>query len=120
MMNSPEVSVVEPQSAPSWISVVLVEEAKIGGAHRMECPRVDQDLWLLAGMAKPASVTVGEDSHLSPSVEETLPSPDRAGKLVAVVTAGIPLPVGPVGPFAYWAGRPESWPYWPVWDDIPI
>ena len=36
--NSPEVSVVEPQSVASRISVVLVEEAKVGalnvwGAH---------------------------------------------------------------------------------------
>ena len=32
-----DVSVVEPQSVPTRISVVLVEEAKIGGAHRVEC-----------------------------------------------------------------------------------
>ena len=82
VMNLPEVSVVEPQSAPSRISVVLVEEAKVGGAHRVEYPRVDQDLRLLAGVAKPASATVREDSHLSPRVEETLSSPDLAGKLV--------------------------------------
>ena len=93
-----ELSVVEPQSAPSRISVVLVEEAKVGGAHRMECPRVDQDLWLLAGVAKPPSVTVCEDSHLSPSVEGMLSSPDLTGKLFPVVPARIPLPVGPVGP----------------------
>ena len=95
VMNSPNVSVVEPQSAPSRISVALVEEAKVGGAHR-----VDQDLRLLAGVAKPASVTVCEDSHPSPSVEEMLSSPDLAGKLFPVVPAGIPLPVGPVGPLA--------------------
>ena len=63
VMNPPEVSVVEPQSAPTRISVVLVEEAKVGGAHRMECPCVDQDLRLLAGVAKPARVTVCRDSH---------------------------------------------------------
>ena len=79
-MNSPEVSVVEPQSVPSWISVV------------------DQDLRLLAGESKPASVTVCEDSHLSPCVEGMLSSPDLAGKLFPVIHAGIPLPVGPVGP----------------------
>ena len=69
----------------------------LGGAHRVECPRVDHDLRLLAGVAKPASVTVCEDSHLSPSVEGTLSSPDLAGKLFPVIPAGIPLPVGPVG-----------------------
>ena len=64
-MNPPEVSVVEPQSAPTRISVVLVEEAKVGGAHRMECPRVDQDLRLLAGVAKPARVTVCRESSIT-------------------------------------------------------
>ena len=58
VMNSPKVSVVEPQSVPSRISVALVEEAKFGGAQRVQRPRVDQDLRLLAGEAKPASVTV--------------------------------------------------------------
>ena len=41
VMNSPEVSVVEPQSVPFRISVVLVEEAKVGGTQRVECPHVD-------------------------------------------------------------------------------
>ena len=85
VMNSPEVSVVEPQSVPSQISVGLVEEAKFGGAQRVQCPHVDQELWLLAG-------------DLSPSVEGALSSPDLAGKLFPAVLAGIPLPVGPVGP----------------------
>ena len=98
VMNSPEESVVEPQSVPSRISVVLVEEAKVGGTQGVQCPRVDQDLRLLAGVAKPASVTVCEDSHLSPSVEGMLSSPDLAGKLFPVIPAGIPLPVGPVSP----------------------
>ena len=65
VMNSPEVSVVEPQSVPSRISVVLAEEVKVGGAQRVQRPRADQDLWLLAGEAKPARVTVCDDSHLS-------------------------------------------------------
>ena len=98
VMNSPKVSVVEPQSVPSRISVVLVEEAKVGGAQRVQRPRVDQDLRLLAGEAKPTSLTVCEDSHLSPSVEGMLSSLNLAGKLFPVVPAGIPLPVGPVGP----------------------
>ena len=70
----------------------------MGGAQRVQRPRVDQDLRLLAGEAKPASVMVCEDSHLSPGVEGTLSSPDLAGKLFPVVPAGIPLPVGPIGP----------------------
>ena len=36
----------------------VVEEAKVGGTQCLGCPRVDQDLRLLAGVAKSASVTV--------------------------------------------------------------
>ena len=71
--NLPELSVVEPQSVPSRILVVLVEEA---------------------------SMTVCEDSYISPCVEETLSSSDLAGRLCPVVPAGIPFPVGPVGPIS--------------------
>ena len=77
---------------------MLVEEAKVGGIKWLQCPRVDQDLRLLTGVAKPASVTVCEDSHVLPCVEGTLSSHDLAGKLFPVVPAGISLPVGPVGP----------------------
>ena len=97
VMNSPDVSVVEPQSVPSRISVVLAEEVKVGGAQRVQRPCVDQDIWLLAGEAKPASVTVCDDSHLSTSVEGTLSSPDLAGKLFPVIPAGSIGPVGPCG-----------------------
>ena len=107
VVNSPDVSVVEPQSVPSRISVVLVEEAKVGGAYGVECPRVDQDLRLLAGVAKPASVTVCEDSHLSPSVEETLSYPDLA-ETIPGCTCWNTAPSG------------SRWPCWPVWDDIPV
>ena len=69
--NSPGLSVGEPQSVPSRISMVLVEEAK-------------------------ASVTVCEDSHGSPCVGGTLSFSDLAGRLLPVVPAGIPFPVGPV------------------------
>ena len=66
---------MEPQSVPSLISVVLVEEAKVGGTQCLGCPRVDQDLQLLAGVAKPASVTVCEDSHVSScTCWDTVPS----------------------------------------------
>ena len=79
VMNSPEESVVEPQSVPSRISVVLVEEAKVGGAQRVQCPRVDQDLRLLAGVAKPASVTVCEDSHDRQVLRGRCPLPTLPG-----------------------------------------
>ena len=91
--NSPDVSVVEPQSVPSRISVVLVKDAKVGGTQCLGCPRVDQD-----GVAKPASVTACEDSHVSPCAGGMLSSSDIAGRLFPVVPAGIPFPVGPVGP----------------------
>ena len=104
VMNSPDVSVVEPQLVPSRISVVLFEEAKVGGTHRVECPRVDQDLRLLAGVAKPASVTVCEDSHISPSAEEMLSSPDLAGNAISGCTCWNTAPSGSC---------------WPVCDDIP-
>ena len=89
-MNSPEESVVGPKPVPSQISMVLPEEAKVRDAQRVQCPRVDQYLRLLAGKAKPARVTVCDDSHLLPSVEGTPSSPDLAGKLFPVVPAGIP------------------------------
>ena len=113
--NSPELSVGEPQSVPSRISVVLVKEAKAGGTPRLGCPHVDQNLRLLAGVAKPASVTVCEDSHGSPYVlGGSLSSSDLAGRLLPVVPAWIPFPVGPVEPAGpdgpYVAGGPVG-PY---------
>ena len=42
--------------------MVLVDEAKAGGIPRRECSRDDQDIRSLAGVAKPASVTVYDDS----------------------------------------------------------
>ena len=84
VMNSPL------KIVPSRISALLAEEVKVGGAQRVQRPRVDQDLRLLAREAKPARVMVCDDSHLSPSIEGTLSSPDLAGKLFPVVPAGIP------------------------------
>ena len=71
--NAPELSVGEPPSVPSRISVVLVEETKAGGTPRLGCPREDQDIRLLAGVAKPASVTVciGGDAVLFRHCRET-------------------------------------------------
>ena len=96
--NAPELSSGGPPSVPSRISVVLVEEAKAGGTPRLECPRDDQDIWLLARVAKPASMTVYDDSLGSPCVGGTLSSSDIAGRLLPVVPAGISFPVGPTYP----------------------
>ena len=78
--------------------MVLVEEAKAGGTPRPECPHDDQNIRLLAGVAKPASVTVYDDSLGSPCVGGTLSSSDSAGRLPPVVSAGISFPVGPIDP----------------------
>ena len=61
-----------PQSVPSRISVMLIEEAMAGGTPRRECPRDDQDIRSLAGVAKPGSVTVHDDGLGSPCVGGTL------------------------------------------------
>ena len=54
-VDSPALSVGGPPSVPSRVSVVLVEEAKAEGTPCLGCPREDQDMRLLAGVAKPAS-----------------------------------------------------------------
>ena len=108
-------SVMKPQSVPSRISVVLVEETEVRGADCLASVPVDRAVRLLAGAACPASVTVCEDcvmmpgavGTLSPSDSDsvrhvgpggTLSSSDLAGILFPVVPAGILVgPVGPVG-----------------------
>ena len=77
-MHAPELSVGGggAPSVPSRISVVLVEEVNAGGTPRLGCPRDDQNIRLLVGVAKPASVTVCEDSLGSPCVGGTLSSSD--------------------------------------------
>ena len=77
--GSPARSIGESPSVPSRISVVLVEAASSGDTPRSECPREDTDIRLLAGKAKPASVTVCEDDLGSPCVGGTLSSSDIAG-----------------------------------------
>ena len=64
--NAPALSNGGPQSVPSRISVMLVDEANVGGTPWRECPRDDQGIRLLAGVAKPASVTVYDDEVGSP------------------------------------------------------
>ena len=90
--------------------MVLVEEAKAGGTPRLGCPREDQDIRLLAGVAKPSSVTVCEDSLGLPCVGGTLSSSDIAGRLLPVVPAGILFPVGPVDSPVLSVGEPPSVP----------
>ena len=65
-------SIVEPQSVPSQISVVLVEEVGVRGAECLASAPVDKTLGWLAGAACPASVTVYEDDVVMPGVVETL------------------------------------------------
>ena len=95
-------SVVEPQSVPSRISVMLVEEAKVRGTECLVSPHVDKDPRLLAGVASPASVTVDKGGNMSPCVVGTLSQSDSDsvgpvglyGTLFPSDTAA----VGPVGP----------------------
>ena len=87
--SSPALSVEEPQSVPSRISVMLVEEAKVRGTKCLGCPRVDQDLRLLAGVANPASATVFEDSFISPWVRGML-SPSDSVAVGHVGLEGMP------------------------------
>ena len=65
-------SVVEPQSAPLRISVVLVEEAEVRGAECLVSAPVDKVLRLLAGVTCPASGTVCEDCVVMPGVVGTV------------------------------------------------
>ena len=51
MRSSAVSSVVEPQSVPSRISVVLIEEAEVRGAECLASAPVDKALRLLAGAA---------------------------------------------------------------------
>ena len=51
-------SIVEHQSVPSRISVVLVEETEVRDAERLASVPVDKAVRLLAGAVCPASVTV--------------------------------------------------------------
>ena len=87
--DAPALSGGGPPSVHSRISVVLVKEAKAGGTPRPECPRDDQDIRSLAGVVKPAGVTVYDDRLGSPCVGGTLSSSD---------IAGMSFPVGPVDP----------------------
>ena len=132
--NAPELSGGGPPSVPSQISnsVVLVDDASMGGTPRLRCPRDDQDIRLLAGVAKPASVTVYDDSLGSPCIGGMLSPSDIAGRLLSVVPAAISFTVGPTDPAnpnnlfitnnPCWSGWPVCFrgPCWPRWDVVPV
>ena len=86
--NSSMSPVVAPQSVPSRVSVVLVEETGVRCAERLASSvPVDEDVRLLAGVACPAGVTVCEDCVVMPDTVGTL-SPSDSDYVG---------PVGPVG-----------------------
>ena len=99
--NSPELSVVEPQSVPSRISVVLVEEAKVGalhvwGAHMWIRIYVcwlewrSRPVWLFVKTVMYRHVWGGDSVLFRPRREaHTIPSR-------------------------------SCWPCWPVWDAVPV
>ena len=100
--DAPALSGGGPQSVPSRISVVLVDGTRAGGTPGRECSREDRDLRPLAGMTRPAGVTVCDDGIGSPCVGGTLSSFDVAGRLLPVMPTGGPdgpiIAGGPVGP----------------------
>ena len=83
-------SVVEPQSVPSRISVVLVEETEVRGAECLASVPEDKAVRLLGGELCPANVTVCEDCSMMPGAVGTL-SPSISDSV---------------------------WPCWPVWDAV--
>ena len=81
---------------------MLVDGANAGGTPRWECPREDQDIRSLAGVTKPASVTVDDDGlgwlSWMTVFGVMLFSSDTAGRLLPVVPTGESSPVGPIDP----------------------
>ena len=93
MRNSRVSPVVGPQSVPSRVSVVLVEETEVRCAERLASVPVDKDVGLLAGVACPAGVTVCEDCVVMPDTVGTLSPSDSD----SVGTLSPSDSVGPVG-----------------------
>ena len=137
-------SVVEPQSVPSWIAVVLyilVEEAKFRGTECLVPPRVDNDPRLLAGMASPACLAVDKGGKILLCVVGTL-SPSDSDYVGPVGLCGMLSPsdsdsVGHVGPDGTLSSSDHAgilfrtcWdtvprvgpvgPCWPEWDAVPV
>ena len=91
-----------PQSVPSRISVVLVEETEVRCAERLAAAPEDKEVRLLASMACPAGETIsgsgivmpGTVGTLSPSDSDTM-GPDGP---VGTLSPSDSDSVGPVGP----------------------
>ena len=79
-----------PRSVPSRISVVLVDGTKAGGTPGRECPHEDRDLRPLAGVTRPAGVSVCGGNVGSPCVGGTLSTLDVAERLLPAVPTGPP------------------------------
>ena len=118
--DAPTLSVEGPWSVPSRISVVLVDGTMAGDTPGRECPREDRDWRPQAGVMRPASVSVGGGSTVSPRSGGTWPSLDVAGRLLPVVPAGGGgvLPNWHCEPcWTRWPGCCR-WPRWPMWDVV--
>ena len=90
-------SVVVPQSVPSRISVVLVEETEVRGAERLASVPVDKAVRLLAGVACLAGVTVCEACIMMPGAVGTLSPSDYDSVGHVGTLSDSDGPVGPVG-----------------------
>ena len=96
-------SVMKPQSVPSRISVVLVEETEVWGAECLASVPVDKAVRLLAGATCPSSGTCCDAGAMMSGAVGTL-SPSISGSVGPVGHVGTLSPpdsvsVGPVGPF---------------------
>ena len=103
-------SVVQPQSVPSRISVVLVEKTEVWGAECLASGPVDKDVRLLAGVTCPSRGTgfkagammPGAVGTLSPSVSDSVGHVGTLSPSDSVGLYGTLSPsdsVGPVGPY---------------------
>ena len=95
-------SVVQPQSVPSRVSVVLVEETEVWGAECAASGPVDKAVRLLAGAiylssgtgCKAGAMMPGAVGTLSPSVSDSVGPVGPYGRLSPSDSVG---PVGPYG-----------------------
>ena len=97
--NASMSSVVGPQSVPSRISVVMVEETEVQEAERLASVPMDKPVRLLARAACPAGVTVCKDGIVMSGAVGTL-SPSDSHSVGPVGPVGTLSPsdsVGPVG-----------------------
>ena len=95
--DTPKLSGGGPRPVPLRISVVLVDGTKAGGTPGRECPREDRDLRPLAGVTRPAGMSVC-DGGVGLPCGGTLPYFDIDGRLLPIVPTGGSSPVGPMNP----------------------